>query len=236
MRPVGLIGGIVWPSTMEYYQAINHAVNDAYGDNTNPPLVVYTVNHHRMHQARQSGHWDDYAALLVEAAMMLKKAGVEALVICSNTAHKVAEQVARQSGLKVLHIGEATGRAVRKAGFTRVGLLGTQFTMNEPFLRENLHTEYGVETLVPATREARAEVSRIIDDELASGRVQPTSKQFVLGQIEALRALGAQAVILGCTELDLLIHSEEVPISVFDSTALHAQMPVDYILRRDPAP
>src|SRR4030095_6383408 len=125
----------------------------------------------------------DARAFIGEAAIKLKKAGVEALLICSNTAHKVADQVAKQSGLKVLHIGDATGRAVQKSGFARVGLLGTQFTMEEPFLREKFRTEYGIQTLVPATREARAEVNRIIDDELAVGRVLPASKQFVLGEI-----------------------------------------------------
>jgi len=230
MKTVGLIGGTAWYSTVEYYRYINKAVNDAYGDNTNPPLFVYNLNQQRIQELQAKNQWDEIAAILIDAATRLRGGGAQAVMFCANTPHKVYAQVARRTDIPILHIGDATGIAIRKSGLKKVGLIGTKYTMEDGFMATWFTEHYGIETLVPASAPARGELHRIIQKELELGIFKPESKKYVLGQIEELRQRGAQGIVLGCTELPLIIKPTDVSMPVFDTTLLHSQMAVDFIL------
>jgi aspartate racemase len=230
MKTIGLIGGTAWYSTLDYYRYINKAVNDAYGDNTNPPLIVYNVNQQRIQDLQAKSQWDDIAAIDADAAMRLRGSGAKAILLCSNTQHKVYAQVARQLDIPILHIGDATGIAIEKAGLKKVGLIGTRFTMEDGFMAAWLKEHYGIETLVPAAAPARQELHRIIQKELDQGIFKPESKKYVVDRIEDLRRRGVQGIVLGCTEFPLIIRQADVSIPVFDTTLLHSQMAVDFIL------
>jgi len=233
MKTLGLIGGTSWHSTVEYYQYINQAVNDLYGDNTNPPLILYNLNQQHIHALQSQDRWDEIASILADAVIRLHGAGAEAALFCANTPHKVYAQVLRKTGVPILHIGDATGRAIRRAGLTKVGLIGTIYTMQDSFLRDWLHDRYGIEVVVPPSQDARNELQRIIQKELGMGIFKPQTKDYVLQQMAALRSQGAQGIVLGCTEFPLIIHQADVSYPVFDTTRLHAGMAVDFILGRD---
>lgn len=230
MKTVGLIGGTAWYATVDYYRYINKAVNDAYGDNTNPPLIIYNLNQQKIQELQARNQWDQIAAIDAEAAARLRRSGAQAILLCSNTQHKVYAQVARSVDIPILHIGDATGMAIKKAGLKKVGLIGTKFTMEDGFLSTWLKEHYGIETIVPASASARQELHRIIQKELDVGIFKSESKKYVLEQIQALRQRGAEGVILGCTEFPLIIKQADLSIPVFDTTLLHAQMAVDFIL------
>ncbi|HEU5402750.1 MAG TPA: amino acid racemase [Terriglobales bacterium] len=230
MKPVGLIGGTAWYSTVDYYRYINKAVNDAYGNNTNPPLIIYNLDNHRIQQLQDQNRWDDIAAILVDAAMKLHSSGAKAILLCANTQHKAYSQVAPQIHIPILHIGDATGTAVKAAGLKKVGLIGTKFTMEDPFMISWLKDHYGIEAIVPASASARRELHRIIHDELDIGVYKPESKKYVLDQIQELQHRGAQGIVLGCTEFPLIVKQSDVSIPLFDTTVLHSQMAVDFIL------
>jgi aspartate racemase len=230
MKTVGLIGGTAWYSTVDYYRYINKAVNDAYGDNTNPPLIIYNLNNQRIQELQTKNQWDEIATILADAATRLRTSGAQAVLFCANTQHKVYPQLAHKIDIPILHIGDATGTAIRKAGLKKVGLIGTKFTMEDMFMASWLREHYGIETLVPASAPARIELHRIIHEELDMGVYKPESKKYVLDQIKELRLRGAQGIVLGCTEFPLIIKQADVAIPVFDTTLLHSQMAVDFIL------
>jgi aspartate racemase len=230
MKTLGLIGGTSWYSTVEYYRYINEAVNDAYGNSTNPPLLLYNMNQEKIHELQASGQWDEIATLLIETARRLRAGGAQGILFCANTPHKVYAQVARNIDLPILHIGDATGSAIRNTGLKKVGLIGTLYTMEDGFMADWLKEHYGIETLVPSSGPARKELHRIIQEELGRGIFRPESKKFVLQQIDELRKRGAQGIVLGCTEFPLIIKPSDVSIPVFDTTRLHSQMAVDFIL------
>jgi aspartate racemase len=163
MKTVGLIGGTSWYSTVDYYRYINEAVNDAYGNNTNPPLIVYNMNQQRIRELQAKGQWDEIAALLTQATIRLRAGGAQAILFCANTPHKVYAQVSRKTDLPILHIGDATGAAIRSSGLKKVGLIGTRYTMEDRFMVDWLTEHYGVETLVPSSAPARQELNRIIE-------------------------------------------------------------------------
>jgi len=230
MKTLGLIGGTSWYSTIDYYRYINEAVNDAYGNNTNPPLILYNMNQEKVHELQAKGQWDEIAALLTQATIRLRAGGAQAILFCANTPHKVYAQVAQKTDLPILHIGDATGAAVRSSGLKKVGLIGTIYTMEGGFMVDWLKEHYGIETLVPSTSQARQELHRIIQQELSRGVFKAESKKYVLQQIEELQKRGAQGIVLACTEFPLIIKPSDVEIPVFDTTRLHAQMGVDFIL------
>ncbi|MEO8027806.1 MAG: amino acid racemase [Bryobacteraceae bacterium] len=233
MRSLGLIGGTSWYSTVEYYRYINKAVNDYYGDNTNPPLVLFNQNQQRVFALQREDRWDDIAAMLSEAVLKLKAAGAEAVLFCANTPHKVYDRVVKKTGMRILHIADATGAAMRKEGVKKAGLIGTIFTMEDGFIPARLKERFGVEAIAPASREARVELHRIVQEELDMGVFKPETKKYILGEIARLQEQGAKGIILGCTEFPLIIKQSDVTIPAFDTTTLHAQMAVDFILRRD---
>ena len=233
MKTLGLIGGTSWYSTLEYYRNINTAVNDAYGNNTNPPLLLYNLNQHEIHELQKDNHWDAIAALLTEAAVRLRAAGAQGIMFCANTPHKVYAQVAKNIDLPILHIADATGAAIRSKSLHKVGLIGTLYTMEDGFIAERLKQRYGIETVVPRDSAARQELHRIIQHELDVGVFKADSKKYVLQQIEELRRRGAQGIVLGCTEFPLIIKSADVSVPIFDTTLLHSQMAVDFILGKE---
>jgi aspartate racemase len=230
MKTLGLIGGTSWHSTVEYYSYINQAVNDAYGNNTNPPLLLYNLNQKRIHELQAKNQWDAIAALYIDATMRLRAAGVQAVLFCANTPHKVYAQVAQKVDIPILHIADATGAAIRKRGLHKVGLIGTLYTMEDGFIADWLKEHYGIETLVPESAAARQELHRILQKELSIGIFKPETKKYVLQQIDELRQRGAQGIVLGSTDFPLIVKASDVTIPLFDTTALHSQMAVDFIM------
>jgi len=230
MKTLGLIGGTSWYSTIDYYRYINEAVNDAYGNSTNPPLILYNMDQQKIHELQAQGQWDEIAVLITETARRLRAGGAQGILFCANTPHKVYAQVARNIDLPILHIGDATGLAMRNSGLKKVGLIGTLYTMEDGFMADWLKEHYGIETHVPSSGPARKELHRIIQEELSRGIFKPKSKKYVLQQIEELKKQGAQGIVLGCTEFPLIIKPSDVSIPVFDTTRLHSQMAVDFIL------
>jgi aspartate racemase len=230
MKTLGLVGGTSWYSTVDYYRYINKAVNDAYGDNTNPPLIIFNLNQQNIHELQAKNQWDQIATILIDAVNRLHASGAQAVLFCANTPYKVYAEVARNTKIPILHIADATGSAIQKRGLKKVGLIGTQYTMEDGFMADRLKQEYGIETLVPNSGPARKELHRIIQKELGLGIFKPESKKFVLDQIEELKRRGAQGIVLGCTEFPLIIKQSDVTLPVFDTTRLHSQMAVDFIL------
>jgi aspartate racemase len=230
MKTVGLIGGTSWYSTVDYYRYINEAVNDAYGNNTNPPLIVYNMNQQRIRELQAKGQWDEIAALLTQATIRLRAGGAQAILFCANTPHKVYAQVSRKTDLPILHIGDATRAAIRSSGLKKVGLIGTRYTMEDRFMVDWLKEHYGIETLVPSSAPAQQELNRIIEQELSRGIFKAESKKYVLQQMEELRERGAQGIVLGCTEFPLIIKQRDFDLPLFDTPRLHSQMAVDFIL------
>jgi aspartate racemase len=230
MKVLGLIGGTSWYSTVDYYRYINKAVNDAYKNNTNPPLIVFNLNQQHISELQDRGEWDEIAAMFVDTINRLRASGAQGIVFCSNTSHKVYDKVLPRAGIPILHIGDATGLAIQKQRLGKVGLIGTQYTMEDPFLTGWLKQHYGIDVLMPQSPTVRRELHRIIHQELGLGIFKPETKQYVLNQIEILRKEGAQGIILGCTEFPLIVKPQDVSIPIFDTPLLHAQMAVDFIM------
>jgi aspartate racemase len=193
-------------------------------------LLIYNLNQHRIQELQAKNQWDDIAAILTDAVTRLRASGVQAILFCANTPHKVYAQVARKTDIPILHIGDATGIAIRNSGLKKVGLIGTRITMEDGFIADWLKEHYGIETLVPDSAATRQELNRIIQKELDMGVFKPESKKYVLEQIEELRQRGAQGIVLGCTEFPLIINPADISVPVFDTTLLHSQMAVDFIL------
>ncbi|WP_170149004.1 aspartate/glutamate racemase family protein [Chryseobacterium defluvii] len=230
LKTLGLIGGTSWHSTVEYYSIMNQKTNDIFQNNTNPPLVLINLDQHHIHLLQQSGRWDSIAMILADACDRLQKAGAEAVLFCANTPHKVYDEVQRHSAIPILHIGDAIGNAITKMGLNQVGLIGTIFTMEEPFIIQWLKDKYNVDTIVPNDKEQRQELHSIIQKELSLGVLKPSTKKYVLDQMLSLKAGGAEGIILGCTEFPLLIQQEDIDIPIFNTTLLHAQAGVDFII------
>ena len=232
MRTLGLIGGTSWHSTVEYYQNINRAVNTHFGDNTNPPLVLFNLNQSLVHRYQREDRWDKVAKLIVEGGLRLQKAGAETLIFCANTPHKVFDSVQKQLEIPILHIADATARAIQQQHLSKVCFLGTKFSMEEDFITSRLEN-HGLSVLVPAESSEREELHRIIQQELTYGRIENSSKGFVLESINRMAQLGAQGVILGCTEFPLMVGPQDLNFPIFNTTEIHSQAATDYILNTD---
>jgi aspartate racemase len=230
MKTLRLIGGTSWYSTVDYYRHINQAINEAYGNTTKLPVILYNMNQERIHELQASGLWDEIAALLAQAAIWSRAGGAQAILICANTPHKVYAQVARKTDMPLLHIGEATRVAIRNAGLKKVALIGTLYTIEDGFMADWLNQQYGIKTLVPRSAAVRQELHRIIQEELSRGVFKAESKRYVLQQIEELRQRKAQGIVLGCTEFPLIIKPSDLGFPLFDTTRLHSQRAVDFIL------
>ncbi|MGO1073480.1 aspartate/glutamate racemase family protein [Lysobacter sp. CA199] len=222
MKTLGLLGGMSWESTLPYYRLINETVRERLGGLHSAKLLLYSVDFAEVERLQHAGDWDAAGALLGRAARSLRDGGAQLLVICTNTMHKVADAVEAASQLPLLHIADPTGAAIRAAGMGRIGLLGTRFTMEQDFYRQRLIERYGLEVLVPQAEE-REIVHRVIYEELCLGKIREESREEYRRIIAGLVARGAQGVILGCTEIGLLIGPGDVDIALFDTTALHAR-------------
>jgi len=229
MKLIGLIGGISWESSVEYYRHINRMVAERLGGFHSGRVVLYSVDFDEIEKAQYDGRWDDAAEVLADAGQALVRAGAEILLVCANTMHKVANKIEERAGLKLLHIGDVTGQAIVKQGLKTVGLLGTRFTMEEQFLRGMLEERFNLRVLVP-DKEDRETVNRIIYEELCKGKIEASSREAYVEVIDRLVQKGAEGIILGCTEIPLLIGPEHVNVPLFDTTALHAKAAVDRAL------
>ncbi|MEG0184204.1 MAG: aspartate/glutamate racemase family protein [Stenotrophomonas sp.] len=226
MKTLGLIGGMSWESSAQYYRLINEEVRSRLGGAHSAPLLLWSLDFAGIKQLQHDGNWDALAVEMVDAARRLQAGGAELLLICTNTMHKLAGQIEAACPLPLLHIADPTATAIVEAGFKRVGLLGTAFTMEEDFYRGRLSERFGLDVLVPDA-EDRSRVHAIIYEELIAGVVSEHSRQVYVQVIERLVARGAEAVILGCTEIMLLVRAEDSPVPLFDTTALHARAAVD---------
>ena len=222
MKTLGLLGGMSWESTLPYYRLINETVRERLGGLHSAKLLLYSVDFAEVERLQHAGDWDAAGVLLGQAARSLRDGGAQLLVICTNTMHKVADAVEAASGLPLLHIADPTGAAIRAAGLGRIGLLGTRFTMEQDFYRQRLIERHGLDVIVPDPA-GRELVHRVIYEELCLGRIRDESRQAYRDVIAGLVARGAQGVILGCTEIGLLIGAGDVEIPLFDTTALHAR-------------
>jgi aspartate racemase len=229
MKVIGLIGGMSWNSSLEYYRLINELVSHRLGRLHSARVVLYSLDFEEIERAQQESRWEDAADTLIKAAIALKQAGADFLLICTNTMHKVADEVGKSAGLPILHIVDATGNAIREQGLSKVGLLGTRFVMAEQFYRDRLKKRFDIDLVVPAEDE-QAVVHRIIYDELCRGKIRDSSRQSCLEIIEKLTKRGAEGIVLGCTELPLLVRPSDVQVPVFDTTRLHAEAAVEMAL------
>ncbi|WP_156755729.1 aspartate/glutamate racemase family protein [Actinokineospora pegani] len=224
MKVIGLLGGMSWESSAEYYRIVNERVKLLLGGYHSARVVLYSVDFAEVERMQAEDRWDDAARLLRAGADALRRAGADIIVLCTNTMHKVADSLG-----PILHLGDATAAAVEAAGVRTVGLLGTAFTMEQDFYRGRLES-HGLTVLTPSA-EDRAEVHRVIYDELVLGRVLERSRQVYREVIARLVERGAQGVVLGCTEIELLVSQEDSPVPVFPTTRLHAELAVDLALR-----
>lgn len=222
MKTIGLIGGMSWESTVPYYRQINEAVKARLGGLHSARIVLYSVDFHEIEVLQRSGDWAAAGRVLGDAGRALKAAGADFLVLCTNTMHKVAADIEAATGLPLFHIADPTAAEIRRAGLATVGLLGTRFTMEQAFYRDRLVDRHGLQVLVPDD-EGRALVHRIIYEELCLGVIEPASRAAYRRIIADLVARGAQAVILGCTEISLLVGPDDAEVPLFDTTALHAK-------------
>jgi aspartate racemase len=230
MKTIGLIGGMSWESSAEYYRLINTLVKERLGGFHSAKCVMVSVDFADVETLQRENRWAESAQLLSDAARGLERAGAEVVVLCTNTMHKVAEEIQANIRVPFLHIADATAEAVKAQGLTTVGLLGTRFTMEEDFYVERLRQRYGLRVLIPDATE-REMIHRVIYDALVLGEINAASKAQYLATIDQLIAHGAQGIILGCTEIGLLIHAEDCPVPVFDTTRLHAQVVVEVALQ-----
>jgi aspartate racemase len=231
MKLIGMLGGMSWESTAEYYRLANELVRERVGGLASARLLVHSVDFAEVERMQADGEWDAAGRLLASAAAGLEAAGAELLVLCTNTMHKVAEPIEAAVTVPFLHIGDVTAAAVRAAGVTRVGLLATAYTMEQNFLRDRLAGQ-GLTVLVPPADD-RAEVHRVIYDELCLGIVTEPSRQLYRDVIARLAAAGAEGVILGCTEIELLVGQADSPVPVFPTTRLHVEAAVNAALGTD---
>ena len=229
MKTIGLIGGMSWESTSLYYSALNHGVRETLGGLHSAKICLYSVDFHEIEQLQRLGKWQDTADILVKAAKALEAGGADLFLICSNTMHKVAAEVQAAVKIPLLHIADATANELLTDGITKVGLLGTAFTMQQEFYKGRLVEEFGIEVITPSA-EQQQRVHEVIYQELCLGQIDKESKRYYLNVIEDLFDQGAQAIILGCTEITLLVQQTDTSIPLYDTTAIHAQSAVEAAL------
>lgn len=229
MKITGMLGGMSWESTQTYYRLINEGVRRELGGLHSARIILNSLDFAKIESLQHEGDWDRTAELLADAAVSVQSAGADFLMICTNTMHKVAPEVEKAIDIPLLHIADATANRLSRDGMDKVGLLGTRFTMEQAFYRDRIRS-HGIDVMVPAETE-RAEVHRVIYDELCRGIVSAESRQTYLDVVNGLAADGAQAIILGCTEIGLLLRQEDTTIRLYDTTTLHAEEAVAYALR-----
>ena len=229
-KTIGLIGGMSWESSIEYYRIINEAIRGRLGGLHSAKSVMVSVDFAEIEPLQHQGKWNEATQKLISAARSVEAGGADFVILCTNTMHKVADGIQKHLRIPILHIGDATAQAVKAEGLKKVGLLGTKFTMEEDFYKGRLVQKHNLEVIVP-TEEARDVVNRVIYDELCRGEIKPSSKTKYLDIMEHLAKEGAEGIILGCTEIGLLVKKEDCQIPLFDTTRIHALAAVEYALQ-----
>jgi aspartate racemase len=229
MKTIGLIGGMSWESSIEYYRIINETVKEKLGGLHSAKSVMISVDFAEIEALQHQERWDEATALMIEAARSVENGGADLVLICTNTMHKMADAVQAHIQIPLLHIADATAERIKAAGLQRVGLLGTRFTMEEDFYRGRLVDKHGLQVLVPAEKE-REIVHRVIYDELCIGDVRQSSRAEYVSIMAHLADVGAEGIILGCTEISLLVRDDDSPVPVFDTTRIHAVAAVEHAL------
>jgi aspartate racemase len=229
VKVIGLIGGMSWESTVTYYRRINETVKARLGGLHSAKLILYSVDFHEIERLQDAADWNGAGQLLADAARSLESAGADYLVLCTNTMHKVVAHIEAAVSIPVLHIADATAGAIKDGGFATVGLLGTRFTMEQDFYRDRLHDRHGLKILIPRADD-REIIHRVIYEELCLGQVIPASRAAYRRVIAELAAEGAEAIILGCTEISLLVDQQDSPVPLFDTTGIHARHAAEWAL------
>ena len=229
MKTLGLVGGTSWHSTIEYYRSINQSVNDHFGNNTNPPLLLWNMNQALVHRFQVEDDWDSVADLVIDGARRLEKSGAEAIMLCANTPHKICDKVESQLSIPLLHIADATAKAIQRQNLDSVCFIGTRFSMTEDFVTGRI-AQHGIEVQVPSAADEISELHRIIQKELTFGQVKKSSKQYVLDRLQSMIAGGAKGVILGCTEFPLMIKENQLDVPIFNTTQIHAAAATEFVL------
>jgi len=235
MKTIGLIGGMSWESSIEYYRIINQVIRKKLGGVHSAKSVMVSLDFAEIEELQNRGDWDEATQIMVEAAQLVEKGGADFFLICTNTMHLMAEEVQAGVNIPLLHIADATARAVKKQELDIVGLLGTRFTMEKEFYRGRLEELHQLKILVP-DKEKRDQVHRVIYEELVQGMITDGSREIYREVIDTLVAGGAQGIVFGCTEIGLLVKQEDVPIPVFDTMEIHALAAVDAALGRGEFP
>lgn len=227
MKTIGLLGGMSWESTVLYYQMLNEGVRERLGGLHSAPIVMHSVDFAEIEQFQVTGQWEQAGLKLANAAHGLQQSGADMLLICTNLMHKVAPLIEARLDIPLLHIADATGHSIQQQGLKKVGLLGARYTMEEDFYRQRLLEKFGLEVVIPEIDD-RELVNRVIFDELCKGQFTDQSRNDYLAIIEKLRSEGVEGVILGCTEIPLLVRQEDTDLPLFNTTALHAQRALEY--------
>jgi aspartate racemase len=229
MKTIGLIGGMSWESSVVYYQLINRWTKERLGGVHSARSLMFSVDFDAVASMQQEEDWTGIEEMMIDLAQRLERGGADCLLICANTIHIVADAVQHAVGIPLLHIGDATGAAIQRAGLKKIGLLGTKYTMEKDFLKKRLLEKFEIETIVPDEAD-REKVHSVIYNELVKGEIKDSSREVYLGIIEKLIANGAEGIVLGCTEIPLLVTSEFTDAVLFDTTRVHAEMAVDFAL------
>lgn len=229
MRMIGLIGGMSWESSAEYYRILNQGVRDRLGPTASARCLLWSFNFAEIEELQHHGDWGGLTARMIDAAQRLEAGGADVLLICTNTMHRMAPAVQAAVNVPLLHIADPTAESIKAAGFATIGLLGTAFTMEHEFYRGRLTAQHGLNVIVPSA-EDRGTVHRIIYEELVTGKVLPESRDAYRAIIARMVDDGAEAVILGCTEIMLLVKPEDSSVPIFDTTALHAAAAIEMAL------
>ncbi len=222
MKTIGLLGGMSWESTVSYYQVLNREVGRRLGGLHSARVLLLSVDFQEIETLQHEGRWEELGHILAREASILEQAGAEFLVLCTNTMHLLAPAIETAVSIPLFHIADATASRIREAGMERVGLLGTRFTMEEPFYRSRLEDLHSIQVVVPAFQDRR-EIHRVIYQELTRGRIREESRAVFVRIVDGLFREGAQGVILGCTEIGLLLRQEDTPVPLFDTALIHAQ-------------
>ncbi|AMN66323.1 aspartate/glutamate racemase family protein [Psychrobacter sp. P11G5] len=227
-KTLGIIGGMSWESTESYYRLINEGIKAELGNLHSADLLIHSVDFAPINKLQAQGAWDEMGAIIASSAKRLQAAGAQGLLIATNTMHKVVDEVQAATGLPIIHIADVTATAIKLKGLTKIALLGTQFTMTQDFYKQRL-IDAGLQVLIP-DKDAQQEIHRVINEELCQGQFLDSSRQYYSQVIQDLANEGAEGVILGCTEIGLLIKQEDSSIPVFDTTAIHAAAAVEFLL------
>ena len=229
MKTIGMIGGMSWESSIEYYRIINQTTREILGGLHSAQSIMYSVEFAEIEELQHQNRWQETSQILIGAAQNLEKAGADFIIICTNTMHKVYDDVQNNIQIPMLHIADATAKEIQARGITKIGLLGTRFTMEEDFYKGRLTEKYGLKVIIPSPAEME-EVHRVIYEELCAGKILESSKEKYSDIITGLVNEGVEGIILGCTEIGLLIKSQDSPVPLFDTTEIHANAAVRFAL------